>query len=322
MNTENLDNDAENFIEDVKKFNTNINEQKEDQVSNASEVTFENPLNDDFDDDDFDNSETENNTDDTLKVKENEIREGVKKIIDGAAIVKAVDSVFPNTLLYLLSFIDKDFNKIDRKKIQLSEEELEIYKPIGDYVAEYIVNKLNPLVLLGGLYIYRTTLAITIEYNRVKENNKSINHKHKPMPLKKSNKKEIKDLERERTQILREARELQQTMNNNRQDYEYVKELREELEGKNEEIERLNKAIEELRKEFLNASQKFENPIQKTQTETETKTEKEQKQDKRKVVDEEKKRILKERLAKAREIRKQKLQQSQNNRDLNNTNNE
>jgi len=295
MNTENFNNDTENFIEDVKKFNTNINDQKEEQVSNANDVTFENPLNDDFDDDDFvdDEAETESNKDDTLKVKENEIREGLKKLIDGATIVKAVDSVFPNTLLYLLSFVDKDFNKIDRKKIQLSEEEIEIYKPIGDYVAEYIVNKLNPLVLLGGLYIYRTTLAITIEYNRIKER-KSINHKkHKPMPLKKSSKKEIKNLERERNQILREARELQQTMNINRQDYEYVNELKEELESKNEEIERLNKAIEELRKEFLNASQKFESPIQKTQTESDTKSEKEQKQDKRKIIDDEKKRILK-----------------------------
>jgi hypothetical protein len=327
MNTEKFDNDAENFIEDVKKFNENIKEQNDEKVSSEKDIKFENPLNegdfdDDFNDDDFDDEvETESNTEDTLKIKEKEVREGIKKLIDGTTIIKAVDSIFPNTLIYLLTFIDKDFDKIDRKKIQLSEEELEIYKPIGDYVAEYIVNKLNPIVLLSGLYVYRTTLAITIEYNRIKEHKSIKLKKHKTMPLKKPSKREIKNLEKERSQIFKEARELQQIIRNNRQDYEYVKELRQELESKNAEIERLNKAIEDLRKEFLNTSQKFENPIQKTQSETDTNTEKAQKQDKRKIVSEEKRKILLERLAKAREIRKQKLQQKQNNNtDLNTTN--
>jgi len=327
MNTEKFDNDAEHFIEDVKKFNENIKEQSDEIVSSEKDIKFENPLNegdfdDDFNDDDFDD-ETESNIEDTLKIKEKEVREGIKKLIDGTTIIKAVDSVFPNTLIYLLSFIDKDFDKIDRKNIQLSEEEIEIYKPIGDYVAEYIITKLNPIILLSGLYVYRTTLAITIEYNRIKKHKKIKFKKHKTMPLKKSSKKEIKNLERERSQIFKEMKDLQQTIRNNRQDYEYVKELREELQNKNAEIERLNKAIEELRKEFLNTSQKFQNPIQNPQTETDTKTEKTQKQDKRKIVSEEKRKILLERLAKAREIRKQKLlQKHNNNTDLNTTNNE
>jgi hypothetical protein len=303
MNTKTLENDAEQFIDDVKKFNANVNN-PELSETNQNENLFENPLDDDFNDNDFED-EKENGTE-KISIKEKELRDGIKKIIDGATIVKVVDSVFPNTILYLLSFVDKDFNKIDVEKIKLTEDEIEIYKPIGDYVSEYILNNINPVLLLGGLYLYRTTLAITIEYNKIKENK---HLKHKPMPIKK-NKTEKKDNQEKLKNVKsfyqkNEYEEKEPIIDKNES---YINNLENELLNKNSEIEKLNNAINELRKEFLNATQKFDNPIQSSEVNN-------SKIDKRKIVDDERKKILIERIKKAREAKLKKIKENKTSED-------
>ena len=298
-------NELEEFLSDVKKFNENISNSEipSEEKKSVENISFENPL---------ENVEqTENDTEiksepeTQSRQRLEELREGLKKIIDGYAVVKLVDSVFPKTILYLLSFIDKDFQKINLKNVQLDEEEIEIYKPLGDYVAEYILTKINPVVLLCGLYAYRTTLAITVEYNKVKSMS---NHKKQiPMPLKKSK----HEIEMRKRKLMREISELQKVKDINRYDREYAREINEEIQKRDAEIERLNKAIEDLKKEFLN-SKKTEIPAVKEENPVNMPEQKPEKIDKRKIVDEEKKKILKERLAKAREIRKQKLQEQKN----------
>lgn len=291
-------NELDEFLTDVKKFNENVNnsENPSEEKKSDENNSFENPL---------ENVEqTENKTEPETQSEQRlkELKDGLKKIIDGYAVIKLVDSVFPRTILYLLSFIDKDFQKINIKNVQLDEEEIEIYKPLGDYVAEYILTKINPVVLLCGLYAYRTTLAITVEYNKVKS---MYNHKkQKPMPLKKSK----HEIEMRKRKLMSEISELQKVRDINRYDREYAKEINEEIQKRDAEIERLNKAIEDLKKEFLN-SKKPEIPVTKEEKHLNEPEQKPEKIDKRKIVDEEKKKILKERLAKAREIRKQKLQE-------------
>jgi hypothetical protein len=287
--------ELEEFLSDVEKFNENISS----DIPSDEKNSFENPLeNIEQPENDTENkSEPETQNEKRLE----ELREGLKKIIDGYAFVKLVDSVFPKTLIYLLSFIDKDFRKINLKNVQLDDEEIEIYKPLGDYVAEYILTKLNPIVLLCSMYAYRTTLAITIEYNKVKSMSNHI--KKHAMPLKKHPNITEKKFLKRRERIFRESDDFSEENRINRRNIEYIKELKNELENKNAEIQRLNNSVEELRREFLNYHSS-QNPVQK-ENEPE-------KIDRRKIIDDEKKRILKERLAKAREIRKMKLQEQKN----------
>jgi hypothetical protein len=306
-------NELEEFLTDVKKFNENINNTDipSEEKKSVENISFKNPLEnvEQAENDTEIKSEPKNQSEQSLE----ELKDGIKKIIDGYAVVKLVDSVFPKTLIYLLSFIDKDFRKINLKNVQLDEEEIEIYKPLGDYVVDYIITKINPLVLLCGMYVYRTTLAITIEYNKVKSMSNHI--KQKPMPLKKSK----HEIEMRKRKLMREISELHKVRDINRYDREYTKEINTEIQKRDAEIERLNKAIEDLKKEFL-ISKKTEIPITKEEKPVNEPIQKPEKIDKRKIVDEEKKKVLKERLAKAREIRKQKLQEQKNEaNDIKNT---
>lgn len=177
-----MDNNFENntefndFLNDVEKFNETISatENVVDESNN-----FETP--NDLSSDNPPNENTNQNN------EQGELREGLKQVFTGELVITIIDTIFPKSMLLLLSFIDKDFGEIELQSIQLDEAEKEMYKPVGEYIAKILIDKINPVVFFSALYIYRTSLAIYIQYNHIKQLKK-----HKTMPLKKSKQKSEK----------------------------------------------------------------------------------------------------------------------------------
>jgi hypothetical protein len=69
-------------------------------------------------------------------------------LITGYLFLLAVNSVYPDILLWMLSRASKKYRGLDADNISLDETELQMIEPIADEVVRIYLPKLNPLLLL------------------------------------------------------------------------------------------------------------------------------------------------------------------------------
>lgn len=82
----------------------------------------------------------------TQQAPQNEVKIDMSKFVSGALLLIVMDAILPGVICLALSFADRKYKYLDKRKVRLTREEKEELEPFADEVVKVIFLKVNPVI--------------------------------------------------------------------------------------------------------------------------------------------------------------------------------